>query len=107
MTRTTAQSRKAPCGAVYCRADGAAAWVNRGESPAMRANARHYQRHRPEQTLLYRIVEDNDPALVTQMAREGRPLPYYEKREFDAFLRCGRLEHGFFRVRCDDCHAVD
>jgi hypothetical protein len=23
--------------------------------------------------------------------------------EFDASLRCGRLEHGFLRVRCEDC----
>lgn len=55
--------------------------------------------------LLYRIVEDNYPAFVAQMAREGRPLPYYVQREFDEFLCCGRLEHGFLRVRCDDCHT--
>ncbi|KEZ75738.1 ISVsa3 transposase [Salinisphaera hydrothermalis C41B8] len=42
---------------------------------------------------------------MAQMACEGRPLPYYVQREFDEFLRCGRLEHGFLRVRCDDCHA--
>lgn len=35
------------------------------------ANARHRHRHRPEQTLLYRIVEDNYPALVAQMACEA------------------------------------
>lgn len=39
------------------------------------------------------------------MARDGRPLPDYVQREFDEFLRCGRLEHGFLRVRCDNCHA--
>ena len=26
-------------------------------------------------------------------------------REFEDYLRCGRLEHGFLRVRCDTCHA--
>ena len=36
-----------------------------------------YERHRPEATLL----------------------------EFEAYLKCGRLEHGFLRVRCEDCHA--
>jgi ribosomal protein S27E len=25
--------------------------------------------------------------------------------EFAAYLKCGRLEHGFLRVRCEDCHA--
>ena len=25
--------------------------------------------------------------------------------EFDAYLKCGRLEEGFLRVRCGSCHA--
>jgi ribosomal protein S27E len=32
-------------------------------------------------------------------------LPKYVAREFDAYFKCGRLEHGFLRVRCTDCHA--
>ncbi len=39
------------------------------------------------------------------MANQGRGLPDYVGREFEEFLRCGRLEHGFLRVRCDSCHA--
>lgn len=27
------------------------------------------------------------------------------QREFEDYLRCGRLEHGFLRVHCDTCHA--
>lgn len=100
----TLQRRQAPSGGVCDRAAGQA-WGNRDRNPASRANARNYQRHRPEQTLLYRIVEAHYPAFVEQMACEGRPLPYYVQREFDEFLRCGRLEHGFLRVRCDDCQA--
>lgn len=26
-------------------------------------------------------------------------------REFEDYLKCGRLEHGFLRVRCESCHA--
>jgi ribosomal protein S27E len=26
------------------------------------------------------------------------------QREFEEYLKCGRLEHGFLRVRCDRCH---
>ncbi len=26
-------------------------------------------------------------------------------QEFEAYLKCGRLEHGFLRVQCDNCHA--
>ena len=64
-----------------------------------------YQRHRPERTLLYQIVEQHYPAFVTHMAQQERPLPDYVQQEFEDYLRCGRLEHGFLRVRCDTCHA--
>jgi ribosomal protein S27E len=26
------------------------------------------------------------------------------RSEFEAYLKCGRLEYGFLRVRCEDCH---
>ncbi len=31
-------------------------------------------------------------------------LPRYIQQEFDDVLQCGRLEYGFLRVRCEDCH---
>jgi len=37
------------------------------------------------------------------MEVQDRPLPGYVQDEFEAFLQCGRLEHGFLRVRCEDC----
>jgi len=64
-----------------------------------------YERHRPEQTLLYQLVEEYYPAFEAQWAAEGRVLPYYVHQEFDEYLKCGRLEHGFLRVQCDKCHA--
>jgi hypothetical protein len=38
------------------------------------------------------------------MAEQGKPLPLHIKKEFDEFLKCGRLEHGFLRVQCSTCH---
>lgn len=64
-----------------------------------------YQRHRPEQTLLYRIVEQHYPAFTAHLAEQGTVLPGVVQREFEDYLKCGRLEHGFLRVRCDTCHA--
>jgi ribosomal protein S27E len=63
-----------------------------------------YERHQPEQTLLYQLVETHYPALVAQLAQQGKSLPDHVHREFEAFLKCGRLEHGFLRLRCDKCH---
>ena len=68
-------------------------------------NTGRYQRHRPEQTLLYRIVEEYYPTFAAHLAAQGRELPGYVQREFDDYLKCGRLEHGFLRVRCESCHA--
>ena len=64
-----------------------------------------YRRHRPEATLLYRLVAEHYPVFRDQRAAEARPLPRYVEEEFEAYLQCGRLEHGFLRVRCEGCHA--
>ena len=63
-----------------------------------------YERHRPEDTRLYRLVEQHYPAFVAHLAEQGNALPAYVEKEFDAYLKCGRLEHGFLRVRCESCH---
>lgn len=63
-----------------------------------------YKRHRPEQTLLYQIIEQHYPAFKEVMAAQGKPLPWHVQQEFDDYLKCGRLEHGFLRVQCTECH---
>jgi ribosomal protein S27E len=64
-----------------------------------------YQRHRPETTLLYRLVAEHYPAFRDRRAAEERPLPRYVEDEFEAYLKCGRLEYGFLRVKCESCQA--
>ena len=64
-----------------------------------------YRRHRPELKLLYQIVEQHYPEFEAHMRAQGRELPAFVRREFSEYLKCGRLEHGFLRVRCNDCHA--
>lgn len=36
-------------------------------------------------------------------AAAGADLPQFVKDEFEAFLECGILAHGFLRLRCGDC----
>ena len=64
-----------------------------------------YTRHRPESTLLYQLVDQHYPSFRELRAAAGRSLPEYIEQEFDAYLKCGRLEEGFLRVRCEHCHA--
>ena len=64
-----------------------------------------YVRHRPETTLLYQIVHEYWPEFQLELAGQGKFLPAYITQEFEAYLKCGRLEHGFLRVRCETCHG--
>ena len=67
------------------------------------APAADYERHRPEETPLYGIVETYYPQFLARLEADGGSLPAFVKREFDDYLTCGRLEHGFLRVKCDAC----
>ncbi len=64
----------------------------------------HYERHRPEQTTLYRLVHQHAATFLEQTeSAAGVGLPQFVKDEFDAFLECGILAHGFLRLHCGDC----
>ena len=71
---------------------------------ATNEGARRYERHRPENTLLYQVIDEYYLQFLALMEQQGRSIPLYVQREFDDYLQCGRLEHGFLRVRCEDCH---
>ncbi len=64
----------------------------------------HYERHRPEQSTLYRLVQQHAASFIAHTeASTGGELPRFFKEEFDAFLACGILAHGFLRLRCGEC----
>jgi hypothetical protein len=62
-----------------------------------------YQRHLPEATLLYRIVQEHWLDFLAEIETGGGQLPAFVRDEFAAYLRCGIPAHGFLRVRCADC----
>ncbi len=64
----------------------------------------HYERHRPEQTTLYRLVQQHAASFFAEaQAAAGADLAQFVKDEFDAFLECGIVAQGFLRLRCGDC----
>jgi hypothetical protein len=64
----------------------------------------HYDRHGPEQTTLCRLVQQHAATFFAQAEdAAGADLPQFVKDEFDAFLECGILAHGFLRLHCADC----
>jgi len=64
-----------------------------------------YQRREPEQTLLHRTVRENLATFLAEAADRDPSgnLPAFIIAEFDRYLRCGILRHGFARVRCSSC----
>ena len=59
----------------------------------------HYERHRPELTTLYRLVQQHAANFIAETeAVTGADLPQFVKDQFDAFLECGILPHGFLRL---------
>ncbi len=63
-----------------------------------------YQRPRTEQTLLDLIVEQHYLEFRDVMTAQGKSLPIHVQQEFAEYLKCGRLEYGFLRVQCAECH---
>ena len=53
---------------------------------------------------LDRLVQQHAATFFSQAEdAAGADLPQFVKDEFDAFLECGILAHGFLRLRCGDC----
>jgi hypothetical protein len=53
------------------------------------------------------LVEQHYPAFRELRAAADRPLPDFVQQELEAYLKCGRLEEGFLRVRCEQFHAAE
>jgi hypothetical protein len=63
-----------------------------------------YERRRPEETVLHKVVQRAWPSFVDRCDEvTGGGLPKFVRREVDGYLRCGLLEHGCVRLRCDRC----
>ena len=62
-----------------------------------------YRRHRPEDTVLYGVVEQQADAFFEGQGERGSALPRFVREEFEAYLRCGCLEHDFIGANCTGC----
>ena len=72
--------------------------------PALGGAQGLYQRRHPDGTTLYQVVQDHVETFFAQVEREtGAGLPRFVKDEFEAFLECRMLAHGFLRLRCAEC----
>jgi len=63
------------------------------------ANQQLYRRHCPEQTALYPVIETNLTPFLEYLHERDAALSRFVIDEFKDYLRCGRLEYGFVRVK--------
>lgn len=64
----------------------------------------HYERHSPEQTSLYRLLQQNAASFIAHTeVNTGSELPRFIEDEFDPLLKCDILAHGFLPMRDLDC----
>ena len=79
-------------------------FLEQAVQPASAGTCATYERRRPEETVLYQLVAEHVETFFAQVEAEtGAGLPNFVKEEFEAFLECGILPHGFLRVHCEKC----
>ena len=91
--------------------------VAEGEQATAQAYERHsgaasaplpssYRRREPEGTVLHAAVREHLATFLVE-AEERSPtglgLPRFVREEFERYLHCGILAHGFARVHCGAC----
>ena len=64
-----------------------------------------YQSRDPSSTILYQVVAEYLETFLASIDADptAKGLPSYVRDEFQAYLKCGILAHGFLRLGCDAC----
>ena len=73
-----------------------------GTALALPGDAPTYERHRPEQTRLYALIEEHFPRFLQRLEAEGVSLPHFVIEEFEACseMRAPRTRIPARQVRC-------
>ena len=73
-----------------------------GPGAATRKLPAGYRRRDVEATVLHQVVRENLSSFLLECATGGG-LPRFVERDFNNYLECGILAHGFSRVACSRC----
>ena len=72
--------------------------------PSPRSPSLAYTPREPQQTVLYRVLEQHLPAFLEQ-AQEYGGVPGFVAEALQNYLSCGVLAHGLCRFKCCDCRC--
>lgn len=62
-----------------------------------------YRPRNPKASDLHRIIRENYLQTFHDREIKGVTFPFHLKREFERYLTCGILAHGFARFHCSHC----
>ena len=62
-----------------------------------------YRPKTPGSGVLFQVIQRDFATFRSEREAEERPLPRYIEKEFEAYIRCGVLGHGFVRLKCNGC----
>lgn len=62
-----------------------------------------YRPREPEQSLVYRVLQENLETYLARQKEKGRDVPKFVERELRGVLECGVLACGFLRLQCEVC----
>jgi hypothetical protein len=81
-----------------------------GQQNLKKANARLYRQRQPLETIFHQVISEHFPKFIDKLEKGDEnsvaKLPDHVEAEFDAYLKCGLLEHGFVKMSCEDCKAT-
>ena len=57
----------------------------------------------PTQSSLYKVINKTYKKVLFEKEQRGESNPFHVQREFEKYLTCGVLAHGFVRLKCSFC----
>jgi hypothetical protein len=63
-----------------------------------------YKPRRPEKTVFFQVIKKYYKTWVKKSEKDNKKIPFYVHREFQGFIKCGILAHGFACAHCNACH---
>ena len=63
-----------------------------------------YKPRSPEKTVFFQVIKKYYKTWVKKSERDNKMIPFYVHREFQGFIKCGILSHGFACAHCNACN---
>ena len=63
-----------------------------------------YKPRMREKTVFYQVIKKYYKTWVKKSEKDDKTIPFHVHREFQGFIKCGILAHGFACAHCQTCN---